>query len=164
PAETGAVTLALPQDVQAEAHQWPTELFDPRVWHVPRLPPEDDVLARVVDALRSARRPLLVAGGGGVCTRGAEAPRPRGGRPGIPVAVTQAGTGSLLHGHPLLLGAVGATGTLAANRIAHEADLVVGVGTRWSDFTTASNTAFPVAEFVSINVAELDSAKRGIAV
>ena len=164
PAETGAVTLALPQDVQAEAADWPAELFDRRVWHVPRPPPDDDALARVVDALRAARRPLLVAGGGVVYSEATEALEQLVDRTGIPVAVTQAGTGSLLHGHPLLLGAVGATGTLAANRIARDADLVVGVGTRWSDFTTASNTAFPAAEFVSINVAELDSAKRGIAV
>jgi len=164
PAETGAVTLALPQDVQAEAADWPAELFDRRVWHVPRPPPDDDALARVVDALRAARRPLLVAGGGVIYSEATEALEQLVDRTGIPVAVTQAGTGSLLHGHPLLLGAVGATGTLAANRIARDADLVVGVGTRWSDFTTASNTAFPAAEFVSINVAELDSAKRGIAV
>jgi 3D-(3,5/4)-trihydroxycyclohexane-1,2-dione acylhydrolase (decyclizing) len=164
PAETGAVTLALPQDVQAEAHEWPVELFERRVWHVPRPSPDDDALARVVDALRSARRPLLVAGGGVIYSEATEALEQLVDRTGIPVAVTQAGTGSLLHGHPLLVGAVGATGTLAANRIARDADLVVGVGTRWSDFTTASNTAFPEAEFVSINVAELDSAKRGIAV
>jgi len=164
PAETGAVTLALPQDVQAEAHEWPAVLFDLRVWHVPRPPPDDDALARVVGAVRSARRPLLVAGGGVIYSEATEALEQLVERTGIPVAVTQAGTGSLLHGHPLLLGAVGATGTLAANRIAREADLVVGIGTRWSDFTTASNTAFPVAEFVSINVAELDSAKRGITV
>jgi 3D-(3,5/4)-trihydroxycyclohexane-1,2-dione acylhydrolase (decyclizing) len=164
PAETGAVTLALPQDVQAEAHEWPVELFDRRVWHVPRLPPDDDALARTVGALRAARRPLLVAGGGVIYSEATETLEQLVDRTGIPVAVTQAGTGSLLHGHPLLLGAVGATGTLAANRIARDADLVLGVGTRWSDFTTASNTAFPLAEFVSINVAELDAAKRGIAV
>jgi len=164
PAETGAVTIALPQDVQAEAHEWPTGLFDRRVWHVPRLPPDGDALARIVDALRSAHRPLFVAGGGVIYSEAAEALERLVDRTGIPVAITQAGTGSLLHGHPLLLGAVGATGTLAGNRIAHDADLVIGVGTRWSDFTTASNTAFPMAEFASINVAELDSSKRGIAI
>jgi 3D-(3,5/4)-trihydroxycyclohexane-1,2-dione acylhydrolase (decyclizing) len=164
PAETGAVTLAFPQDVQAEAYEWPEELFDRRVWHVPRAAPDDAVLAGVVDTVQSARRPLIVAGGGVVYSEATEALERLVDQTGIPVAVTQAGKGSLLHGHPLLLGPVGATGTLAANRIAREADVVIGIGTRWSDFTTASNTAFPQATFVSINIAELDSGKRGIAV
>jgi 3D-(3,5/4)-trihydroxycyclohexane-1,2-dione acylhydrolase (decyclizing) len=164
PAETGAATLALPQDVQAEAYEWPEELFEHRVWYVPRTGPDDEALGRAVAAIRSARRPLIVAGGGVVYSEATHALARLADLTGIPVAVTQAGTGSLLHGHPLLLGAVGATGTLAANRIARDADLVVGVGTRWTDFTTASNTAFPDAEFVSINVAEFDSAKRGTAI
>ena len=164
PAETGAVTLALPQDVQAEAAEWPAELFERRVWHVPRPVPDPAALARAVELVRGAQRPLLVAGGGVVYSGATDALARLADRTGIPVAVTQAGKGALLHGHPLLLGPVGATGTLAANRIAREADVVVGVGTRWTDFTTASNTAFPEASFVSINVAELDSAKRGVAV
>ena len=164
PAETGAVTLALPQDVQAEAYDWPEELFARRVWHVPRAAPGEEALARAVDAIRSAKRPLIVAGGGVIYSEATDALATLVDATGIPVGVTQAGTGSLLHGHPLLLGPVGATGTLAANRLAADADLVVGIGTRWTDFTTASNTAFPQAGFVSINVAELDSAKRGIAI
>ena len=164
PAETGAVTLALPQDVQAEAADWPVELFEHRVWHVPRAAPDPGALARAVEAIGSARRPLIVAGGGVIYSHATDALERLVDATGIPVAVTQAGKASLPHGHPLLLGPVGATGTLAANRTAHEADLVIGVGTRWADFTTASNTAFPVGEFVSINVAELDSGKRGIAV
>src|SRR5581483_7312042 len=163
PAETGAVTLALPQDVQAEAADWPEELFEPRVWHVPRPAPDPDALARVLEAVRSAERPLVVAGGGVVYSDATEVLARFSGRTGIPVAVTQAGKGALSHGHPLLAGPVGALGTLAANRLAADADLVIGIGTRWSDFTTASNTAFPGAEFVSVNIAELDSAKRGLA-
>jgi 3D-(3,5/4)-trihydroxycyclohexane-1,2-dione acylhydrolase (decyclizing) len=164
PAETGAVTLALPQDVQAEAADWPAELFERRVWHVPRAAPDGAALARAVELVQAAERPLVVAGGGVVYSGATEALARLAGETGIPVAVTQAGKGALLHGHPLLLGPVGATGTLAANRIARDADVVVGIGTRWTDFTTASNTAFPGAEFVSVNVAELDSAKRGVAV
>jgi 3D-(3,5/4)-trihydroxycyclohexane-1,2-dione acylhydrolase (decyclizing) len=164
PSETGAVTLALPQDVQAEAADWPEELFEHRVWHVPRAAPDPGALARLADLVRGAERPLLVAGGGVVYSGATDALARFAEQTGIPVAVTQAGKGALLHGHPLLLGPVGATGTLAANRIARDADVVVGIGTRWSDFTTASNTAFPNAAFASANVAEFDSAKRGVAV
>jgi 3D-(3,5/4)-trihydroxycyclohexane-1,2-dione acylhydrolase (decyclizing) len=164
PSETGAVTLALPQDVQAEAADWPEELFERRVWHVARAAPDPGALARAVELIRGAERPLIVAGGGVVYSEATDALARCADRTGIPVAVTQAGKGALLYGHPLLAGPVGATGTLAANRLAREADVVVGIGTRWSDFTTASNTAFPHAEFVSVNVAELDSAKRGVAV
>ena len=164
PADTGAVTLALPQDVQAEAFDWPAELFEDRVWHVPRTPPDAAALARAVEAIASSRRPLIVAGGGVIYSEATEALARLSERTGIPVAVTQSGKASLPHGHPLLLGPVGALGTLAGNRIARDADLVIGLGTRWQDFTTASNTAFPEAAFVSINVAEHDSAKRGIAV
>jgi 3D-(3,5/4)-trihydroxycyclohexane-1,2-dione acylhydrolase (decyclizing) len=164
PAETGAVTIALPQDVQAEAADWPAELFERRVWHVPRPAPDRDALAATVALLRGARRPLIVAGGGVVYSEATAALSAFAERTGIPVAVTQAGKGAVLAGHPLLAGPVGASGTLAANRLAHDADLVIGIGTRWTDFTTASNTAFPRASFISVNVAELDSAKRGVAV
>ena len=164
PAETGAVTLALPQDVQTEAFDWPEEFLAPRVWHVPRAAPDAGAMARAVEAIRAAKRPLIVAGGGVIYSEATDALRQLVKRMGIPVGETQAGRGSLLHGEPLLAGAVGATGTSAANRLAAEADLVIGIGTRWTDFTTASNTAFPQARFVSVNVAELDSAKRGVAV
>jgi 3D-(3,5/4)-trihydroxycyclohexane-1,2-dione acylhydrolase (decyclizing) len=164
PADTGAVTLALPQDVQAEAADWPEELFEPRVWHVPRAMPDRGALDRLAELVRGAERPLIVAGGGVVYSEATETLARFAEQTGIPVAVTQAGKGAVLHGHPLLLGPVGATGTLAANRIAREADVVVGIGTRWSDFTTASNTAFPNARFASVNVAELDASKRGVAV
>jgi 3D-(3,5/4)-trihydroxycyclohexane-1,2-dione acylhydrolase (decyclizing) len=162
PVETGAVTLALPQDVQAEAYDWPEALFDRRVWHVPRPVPEPAALARAVDAIRSARRPLIVAGGGVIYSDAADALRSFVDATGIPVAETQAGKGSLPYDHPLSVGAVGATGTTAANRIARDADLVIGIGTRYSDFTTASRSAFgyPGVRFVNVNVAPGDAAKQ----
>jgi len=164
PAETGAVTIALPQDVQAEAADWPAELFERRVWQVPRPAPDRGALAAAVELLQGARRPLIVAGGGVVYSAATAALSAFAERTGIPVAVTQAGKGAVLAGHPMLVGPVGASGSLASNRLARDADLVIGIGTRWTDFTTASNTAFPQASFVSVNIAELDSAKRGVAV
>jgi 3D-(3,5/4)-trihydroxycyclohexane-1,2-dione acylhydrolase (decyclizing) len=162
PAETGAVTLALPQDVQAEAHDWPVRLFGRRLWHVGRPRPDVSALARAAAAIRGARRPLLVAGGGVVYAEATDALRRLAEAAGIPVAETQAGKGSLSYEHPLAVGAVGATGTPGANALAREADLVIGVGTRWSDFTTASHTAFahPDVRFVNINIAAFDAAKH----
>jgi 3D-(3,5/4)-trihydroxycyclohexane-1,2-dione acylhydrolase (decyclizing) len=162
PAETGAVTLALPQDVQAEAHEWPVELFAERVWHVARPPAEEARIDAAAELVRGARRPMIVAGGG-VHYSGAEAAlEALCAATGIPVGETQAGKGSLLHGHAQLMGAVGSTGTTAANALAAEADLVVGVGTRWSDFTTASRTVFanPEVRFVNINIAGYDAGKQ----
>ena len=166
PAETGAVTLALPQDVQAEAYDWPEELFAQRVWRVRRTVPEPDLLAEAARLLRGSRRPLLVAGGGVIYSEATEALTEFADATGIPVAETQAGKGSLPHGHPSLVGAVGATGTAAANSLARDADLVLGVGTRYSDFTTASHTAFadPGVRFVNLNVAAVDAAKHAAAV
>jgi len=162
PAETGAVTLALPQDVQAQAHDWPEELFQPRVWHIARPVPEPAAIARAVDVVRSATRPLIVAGGGVIYAEATEALRRFAEATGIPVAETQAGKGSLPFDHPLALGAVGATGTTAANAIARDADVVLGIGTRWSDFTTASRSAFAAdgVRFVNVNVAAFDSVKH----
>lgn len=162
PAETGAVTLAMPQDVQAEAYDWPAELFAKRVWHVPRAVPEPAALARAAALLRTAERPLIVAGGGVIYSEATDALRAFAEATGIPVAETQAGKGSLPYDHPLALGAVGATGTPGANRFAREADVVLGVGTRYSDFTTASRTAFqhPGVRFVNVNVAGFDGAKH----
>ena len=162
PAETGAVTLALPQDVQAEAHDWPAELFRERVWPVPRPEPEPAALGRAVALIRSARRPLIVAGGGVIYSEAAEALRAFAAATGIPVAVTQAGKGSLRYDDPSCVGAIGATGTTAANALAREADVVIGIGTRWSDFTTASRSAFAAdgVAFVNINVAAFDAAKH----
>jgi 3D-(3,5/4)-trihydroxycyclohexane-1,2-dione acylhydrolase (decyclizing) len=161
-AETGAVTLAFPQDVQAEAFDVPEEFLADRVWHVGRPLPDGRALARAAELLRGARRPLIVAGGGTIYSEATDVLPKFVEATGIPVCETQAGKGSLPYDHPASLGAVGATGTFAANRVAAEADLVLGVGTRWSDFTTASKTAFrdPGVRFVNVNVAELDAAKH----
>ncbi|MGH2473439.1 MAG: 3D-(3,5/4)-trihydroxycyclohexane-1,2-dione acylhydrolase (decyclizing) [Candidatus Limnocylindria bacterium] len=163
PAETGAVTLALPQDVQTEAYDYPDEFLAKRVWHVERRPPDSAALARATLAIRAATRPLIVAGGGVIYSCASDAIRRFVEQTGIPVAETQAGKGSLPYDHPSALGAVGVTGTSAANQVAREADLVIGIGTRWSDFTTASKSAFqnPQVRFVNVNVAELDVHKHG---
>jgi 3D-(3,5/4)-trihydroxycyclohexane-1,2-dione acylhydrolase (decyclizing) len=162
PAETGAVTLAFPQDVQTEACDFPERLFEHRVWRVPRPLPDDALLAEAAALIRASRRPLIVAGGGTIYSEATEALRNLCGQTGIPVGETQAGKGSLPYTHPSALGAIGVTGTFAANRLAAEADLVIGIGTRWSDFTTASKTAFrnPDVRFVNVNIADFDAAKH----
>lgn len=161
PADTGAVTLALPQDVQAEAYDFPVELLRRRIWLIRRPEPDQISLHRAVDAIGASRKPLIVAGGGVLYSEASRALAQFAARTGIPVAETQAGKGSLAYDHPQSVGAIGATGTLAANRLAHDADLVIGIGTRYSDFTTASMTAFqnPDVRFVNINVAEFDAYK-----
>ena len=167
PAETGAVTLALPQDVQAEAYDWPAELFRERVWHIPRTPPDAAAVARAAEVIRSAKRPLIVAGGGVIYSEATHALKAFAETFGIPVGQTQAGKGTMRSDDPLCAGAIGATGTTAANELAAQADVVIGIGTRWSDFTTASRTAFaePGVRFVNINVASFDAAKQsGVAV
>ena len=162
-ADTGAVTLAFPQDVQAEAHEYPEEFFARRVWHIARPEPDSRRLAEAVALIRGAKRPLIVAGGGVIYSEATDALRAFVEQTGIPVAETQAGKGSLPYDHPAALGAVGATGTFAANRVAADADVVIGIGTRWSDFTTASKTAFrhPNVRFVNVNIADFDAAKLG---
>jgi 3D-(3,5/4)-trihydroxycyclohexane-1,2-dione acylhydrolase (decyclizing) len=163
PSDCGAVTLALPQDVQAEAFDYPEELFQKRVWLIRRGAPDQVSLARAAEAVRLAKKPLIVAGGGILMSQASDALAHFVERTGIPVAETQAGKGSLAWDHPQQMGAIGATGTLAANRLAHAADLVLGIGTRYSDFTTASMTAFqnPDVRFVNINTAEFDAYKVG---
>lgn len=160
-AETGAVTLALPQDVQTEAFDYPGELFEPRIWHIGRPLPDEAAMRRAAEMIRASRRPMIVAGGGVVYSEASEALRRLVRRTGIPVGETQAGKGSLPFDDPGALGGIGATGTLAANRIAAEADIVIGIGTRYSDFTTASKTAFQGSEvrFVNVNVAAADAHK-----
>jgi 3D-(3,5/4)-trihydroxycyclohexane-1,2-dione acylhydrolase (decyclizing) len=162
PTETGAVTLALPQDVQAEAYDYPAAFFRKRVWRIPRNRPDRGALERAAALIRASRRPLIVAGGGLIYSAATETLRGLVDQAGIPVGETMAGKGSLRYDHPLNMGAIGATGTLAANRLAHDADLVIGIGTRYSDFTTASKTAFqnPDVRFININVAEFDAAKH----
>ena len=161
PVETGAVTLCLPQDVQAEASEWPDDLFAERVWHIGRPAVEPVVLARAMDVIRSARRPFVIAGGGVIYAEATGALRALAEQTGIPVAETQAGKGSLPYDHPGSLGAIGATGTTSANAAANEADVVIGVGTRYSDFTTASRTIFanPDVQFVNLNTASFDAHK-----
>ncbi len=163
PVDTGAVTLALPQDVQAEAHDYPAGLFEPRSWLVPRLRPDVDALERAAAMIRESRRPLIIAGGGVTYSEANGALAELAARTGIPVAESQAGKGSLPDGHAQNLGGVGVTGTAAANAIAHDADLVIGIGTRYSDFTTASKTLLqhPRVRLININVAELDAGKQG---
>jgi 3D-(3,5/4)-trihydroxycyclohexane-1,2-dione acylhydrolase (decyclizing) len=162
PVETGAVTLCFPQDVQAEAYDWPTDLFKKRVWHVARPLPERSVLEAAAEIVKSAARPLIVAGGGVTYSRAQEALAALCEATGIPVGQSQAGKGTLVYDHPQCLGAIGSTGTTAANAIAREADVVIGIGTRYSDFTTASRTAFqnPDVRFVNINVVGLDAIKH----
>ncbi|WP_336215675.1 3D-(3,5/4)-trihydroxycyclohexane-1,2-dione acylhydrolase (decyclizing) [Nonomuraea sp. LPB2021202275-12-8] len=160
PAETGAVTLSLPQDVQAEAADWPDDLFARRVWHIPRPRPERAALSRAAELIRSAARPLIVAGGGVIYSEAAQELRAFAETFGVPVAETQAGKGALPYGHPMAMGAIGATGTTAANTLAREADLIIGVGTRYSDFTTASHSLFAAdAAFVNLNITGFDAAK-----
>jgi len=162
PADTGAVTLAMPEDVQAEAFEVPAAFLEQRVWTVYRQPPAPDALARAAELIRGARRPLIVAGGGVIYSEAVDALRALVDATGIPVCETQAGRGALVSEHPLSLGAVGATGTSAANRLARDADLVIGIGTRWSDFTTASKSAFqdPGVRFINVNVTGFDAGKH----
>jgi 3D-(3,5/4)-trihydroxycyclohexane-1,2-dione acylhydrolase (decyclizing) len=161
PAETGAVTVALPQDTGSQARSWPDELFEERVWRVPRVRPDRELLASAAEVIRGSQRPLVVAGGGVHYSDATQALRRFAEQAGIPVAETQAGKGALTFDHPAALGAIGATGTTAANQFAREADVVIGIGTRWSDFTTASNSLFaPGARYVNLNVAAFDAHKR----
>lgn len=162
PAETGAVTICLPQDVQAEAFDFPDALFAKRVWHVARPVPEPVAVDRAAEVIRAARRPLIVAGGGVIYAEASAELDALARATGIPVADTQAGKGALSWDHPHSVGGVGATGTPVANRLAREADVIIGVGTRYSDFTTASRTAFahPDVRFVNVNVASFDAAKQ----
>ncbi len=162
PAETGAVTLALPQDVQTEAYAYPEAFFHKRVWHVPRNRPDRRALEQAAALIRASKRPLIVAGGGVIYAEATDALKRFVEQTGIPVGETMAGKGSLRFDHPLNLGAIGATGTFAANRVARDADLVIGIGTRYSDFTTSSKTAFqnPEVRFININVAAFDAFKH----
>ncbi|WP_433505590.1 3D-(3,5/4)-trihydroxycyclohexane-1,2-dione acylhydrolase (decyclizing) [Pseudonocardia halophobica] len=162
PAETGAVTVCFPQDVQAQEHDWDADLFAKRVWHVARPLPEKARVARAADIIKSAKKPLIVAGGGIHYSGANAALAALCEATGIPVGQTQAGKGTLVFDHPQCLGAIGSTGTTAANAIAKDADVVIGIGTRYEDFTTASRTAFqnPDVRFVNINVAPIDVVKH----
>jgi len=161
PAETGAVTLALPEDVQTEAWDFPDDLFAPRVWPIRRPRPESRLVAGLAELVRGSKRPLIVAGGGVIYSEATKALEALVSATGVPVAETQAGKGSLRFDDPASLGALGATGTVAANEVARAADLVIGIGTRWSDFTTASYSVFqnPEVKIVNVNVTPFDSCK-----
>jgi 3D-(3,5/4)-trihydroxycyclohexane-1,2-dione acylhydrolase (decyclizing) len=162
PVETGAVTISLPQDVQAEAFDFPEEFFRKRVWVIPRVRCDQSLLKRAAEWMQAAKRPLIVAGGGVLYSEAWEAFSKFAQVTGIPVCETQAGKGALPYDHPQQLGAVGVTGTPGANILAREADLIVGIGTRYSDFTSASKTAFqhPSVRFININVADFDAYKH----
>lgn len=162
PAQTGAVTLALPQDVQTMAFDYPEAMFEKRVWHVPRNRPDTASLKQAAQWIKASKKPLIVSGGGVIYSEATEALRQFVARTGIPVGETMAGKGSLPYDNLLNLGAIGVTGTLGANRMARDADLVIGIGTRYSDFTTASKTAFqnPNVRFININVTEFDAHKH----
>jgi 3D-(3,5/4)-trihydroxycyclohexane-1,2-dione acylhydrolase (decyclizing) len=162
PAETGAVVVAMPQDTQAEAFEYPEDFFEKRVWVIPRSRCDSQLLTRAAEWIGAARRPLIVTGGGVIYSEATEALKSFAAATGIPVVETQAGKGALPYDHPQALGAMGVTGTPGANILAREADLIIGVGTRYTDFTSASQTAFqnPSVRFVNINVSEFDANKQ----
>ena len=162
PAETGAVVLAMPQDVQAEAFDWPVEMFEKRVWHVRRPAVSETEMARAAAIIKSAKRPLIVSGGGTIYAEASQELRDLASATGIPVSDTQAGKGAINFDHECAVGGVGSTGANSANHLADKADVVIGMGTRYSDFTTASHTQFknPDVRFVNINVKAFDAAKH----
>jgi 3D-(3,5/4)-trihydroxycyclohexane-1,2-dione acylhydrolase (decyclizing) len=162
PSDTGAVTLALPQDVQAEAFDFPEELFSKRIWEITRPRPDTGALKKAAALIRKSKKPVIIAGGGVIYSEATEILKRIAEQTGIPVAETFAGKGSLAYDHPSNLGAAGATGTPGANEFTSVADLIIGIGTRYSDFTTASKTAFqnPEVKFININIAGFDSYKH----
>jgi 3D-(3,5/4)-trihydroxycyclohexane-1,2-dione acylhydrolase (decyclizing) len=166
PAETGAVTICLPEDVQAETIEVPAEFLADREWHIRRPRPDARISEIAAQAIRNAKRPFIVAGGGVIYSDAHTALAKFVETTGIPVGVSQAGMGSLNWDHPQMCGSVGATGTTASNRLAKEADLVIGIGTRYSDFTTASRTIFqnPDVKFININITSFDAHKHGSAI
>ncbi len=163
PSETGAVTLSIPQDVQAEAFDFPVEMFQKKVWTIGRTMPDRTLLERAVSLIKKSKSPYIVAGGGTIYSGATEILQKFVARTGIPVAETFAGKGSLPYDMPQNLGAVGVTGTPGAIEMAKDADVVIGIGTRYSDFTTISKSGFqnPDVRFININVAEFDSFKHG---
>ena len=160
PASCGPVTLAFCQDVQAEAFDWPADFFDRRVWRERRQPADPGEMAALADALKSARRPLLISGGGVLYSQAERALADLAKATGLPVAETQAGKGALAWDHPNLLGSIGVTGSSAANAAAAEADVIVGLGTRLQDFTTGSRSLF-AGRLFQVNVTPFDAYKHG---
>ncbi|HRN55733.1 MAG TPA: 3D-(3,5/4)-trihydroxycyclohexane-1,2-dione acylhydrolase (decyclizing), partial [Agriterribacter sp.] len=162
PSETGAVTLSMPQDVQTHAYDFPASLFEKRVWHIPRSRPDAGLLQKAAGWISSAKQPVIVAGGGTIYSGAGETLHRFATQTGIPVGETFAGKGSVMYDAPYCLGGLGATGTKYAIEIANEADVVIGIGTRYSDFTTASKSIFknPGVKFININVSEFDAHKH----
>ncbi len=162
-AETGAVTLCIPQDVQAEAFDFPSALFQKKVWYVGRTMPDPSFLKKAIELIKNSKKPLIVAGGGTIYSGATEILENFVNRTGIPVTETFAGKGSLDYNNPQNLGAAGVTGTPGAIEMAKEADVVIGIGTRYSDFTTISKSAFqhPNVKFINLNITEFDSFKHG---
>jgi len=162
PSQTGAVVLSLPQDVQAEAFDYPKEFLQKKIWHIPRARCDRDSLEKAAQWIRAAKKPLVIAGGGVLYSEASTALAEFASQTGIAVAETQAGKGSLSYNHPQSIGAMGVTGTPGANTIAREADLILGIGNRYSDFTTASQSAFqnPLVRFINLNVSEFDAGKQ----
>lgn len=162
PSDTGAVTLAMPQDIQAEAFDFPEELFRKRVWRITRPRPDINLLKDAIKIINASKKPVIIAGGGVIYSQASGALKKFAEQTGIPVTETFAGKGSLPYNHPSNLGAAGATGTPGAIEFASEADLIIGIGTRYSDFTTASKTAFqnPKVKFININITGFDSFKQ----
>ena len=160
PANTGAVCVAMPQDVEGEAYDYPESFFAKRVHRLARREPEAEIIAEAAEIVRNARRPMLICGGGVRYSEAHEEFRKFAETTGIPFAETQAGKSAIVWDHPLNLGGVGVTGCSAANEIAREADVVIGVGTRYTDFTTASKWLFREdARFININVSEFQALK-----
>jgi 3D-(3,5/4)-trihydroxycyclohexane-1,2-dione acylhydrolase (decyclizing) len=163
PADTGAVTLCIPQDVQAESYDFPVKMFHKRIWFIGRSMPDQTLMKKAIQQIIHSKKPLIIAGGGTIYSGASSILKKLVNRTGIPVAETFAGKGSLNYNEPQNLGAVGVTGTKGAIEIAEEADLIIGIGTRYSDFTTISKSAFqnPNVRFININVTEFDSFKHG---
>ncbi len=160
PADTGAVCLALPQDVEGEAYDYPVSFFRKRVWHIDRRPPTQGQVTRMADILKNSKKPLVIAGGGVRYSEAGEALKTFCETTGIPFSETQAGKGVLPWNHPLNLGGIGVTGGKAANVIAKEADVILAVGTRLTDFTTSSKWLFKQeAKVVTINICPFDAVK-----
>ncbi len=161
-ADTGTVTLGLPHDVQAEAFDYPALFFEKKVWFIPRPTPDATLMQRAAALIKSAKRPLIVAGGGVIYSEATAELAAFVEATGIPVSETQAGKGSLHYQHPMAVGAIGVTGNKAANALAQEADVIIGIGTRFNDFMTSSQTmGGSDVKFVNINIAEFDSFKQG---
>lgn len=162
PAETGTVTLSMPQDVQTFAYDYPVALFEKRVWHIPRVRPDENAIKKAAEWIKAAKKPVIVAGGGAIYSGATDVLDAFATQTGIPVGETFAGKGATMYNAPYNIGGLGATGTKYAIDLANEADLVIGIGTRYSDFTTASKSLFkhPDVKFININVNEFDAYKH----